>query len=135
MPAHLALDAPRDAPASGGIDSIDVCYHCAAAVPARSRWVAVVADVERNFCCAGCQAVAETLHAAGLDGLYGGRTQASIRRERDAGECDRLAAAAGTLYRAVLVPEALRVGRSASSDDSWQLTVDSAQPSGRAARG
>ncbi|MEO8753598.1 MAG: heavy metal translocating P-type ATPase metal-binding domain-containing protein, partial [Casimicrobiaceae bacterium] len=108
MLAHLALDAAPGAPAAARVDSIAVCYHCAASVPVRSRWVAVVAEAERNFCCAGCQAVAETLHAAGLDGLYAGRTQASLRRERDTDECEGLAAAAEATGLARALPDGRR---------------------------
>ena len=43
----------------------------------------------RAFCCAGCQAVAETLHAAGLDALYAGRTQSALRPEGDGDEWTR----------------------------------------------
>ncbi len=33
----------------------------------------------RSFCCAGCLAVAQTIHAAGLDGFYAARTAALAR--------------------------------------------------------
>ena len=50
-----------------------LCFHCGTPNDVRARWIAVVDGATREFCCAGCQAVAETLHAAGLDALYAGR--------------------------------------------------------------
>jgi len=75
-------------PASPGPGTFAVsnCYHCGTPNPVRARWTAVVAGVDRQFCCAGCQAVAETLHAAGLDALYAGRTRAAARAESDSGD-------------------------------------------------
>ncbi len=80
-PSAFAVDAPAPAPGVGGAAS---CYHCGAPNPATQRWTAVVAGAPRAFCCAGCQAVAETLHAAGLDRLYAGRTRVAARPETDA---------------------------------------------------
>jgi Cu2+-exporting ATPase len=42
------------------------CAHCALPVPAGL----IVAGEERQFCCAGCRAVYETIHACGLDSYY-----------------------------------------------------------------
>ncbi len=50
------------------------CYHCASPNPAGQRWRALVAGAEREFCCAGCLAVAQTIHAAGLESFYAART-------------------------------------------------------------
>ncbi len=56
-----------------------VCYHCGEAQFRRGRWTAVVEAMPREFCCAGCQAVAQTLGAAGLEGLYARRTDNAPR--------------------------------------------------------
>ncbi|MFO1323207.1 MAG: heavy metal translocating P-type ATPase [Burkholderiales bacterium] len=53
------------------------CYHCATPCPTPARWTATVAGVPREFCCAGCLAVAQTLDAAGLAALYAARAQAA----------------------------------------------------------
>ena len=78
-----AVDAPAASPRSDP-GTAATCYHCGAPNPRPARWTAVVAGAERAFCCAGCQAVAETLHAAGLDGLYAGRTSVAARPESEA---------------------------------------------------
>src|SRR5258705_248678 len=41
-----------------------VCYHCGEPNP-DGRWNAMMNGTRRNFCCAGCLAVAQTIHAAG----------------------------------------------------------------------
>ena len=78
-----AVDAPAASPRPDP-GTAATCYHCGAPNPRPARWIAVVAGAERAFCCAGCQAVAETLHAAGLDGLYAGRTSVAARPESEA---------------------------------------------------
>lgn len=60
-----------------------VCYHCGNANPGPARWRAVVNDAPRSFCCAGCLAIAQTIHAAGLDAFYERRTAAAERCEPD----------------------------------------------------
>jgi Cu2+-exporting ATPase len=46
------------------------CYHCGLPVPAPDRVSAEVGGRERGFCCTGCRAVCEAIHAAGLQGFY-----------------------------------------------------------------
>lgn len=53
------------------------CYHCALPVPSGSRFTAVVLGEPREFCCPGCQAVAEAIVAGGLDSYYQHRSEAS----------------------------------------------------------
>lgn len=53
------------------------CYHCALPVPTGSRFTAVVLGEPREFCCPGCQAVAEAIVAGGLDSYYQHRSEAS----------------------------------------------------------
>jgi Cu2+-exporting ATPase len=75
MPATARTPAAADAVpavASGA----STCFHCGLPNPPGRRWHAVVKGAERSFCCAGCLAVAQTIHAAGLDGFYAARTAA-----------------------------------------------------------
>ena len=53
------------------------CYHCALPVPGGSRFTAVVLGEPRAFCCPGCQAVAESIVAGGLEHYYQHRSQTS----------------------------------------------------------
>jgi len=55
------------------------CFHCGLPVPARGRWRAPVLGAQRNFCCAGCAAVASTIAAGGFDGYYATRSAAGAR--------------------------------------------------------
>ena len=57
------------------------CYHCALPVPAGSRFTAVVLGATREFCCPGCQAVAEAIVAGGLESYYNHRSEASANPE------------------------------------------------------
>ncbi|MFJ2322771.1 heavy metal translocating P-type ATPase [Pseudomonas sp. NPDC087817] len=57
------------------------CYHCALPVPTGSRFTAVVLGEPREFCCPGCQAVAEAIVAGGLESYYQHRSEASANPE------------------------------------------------------
>ncbi|MFJ2339988.1 heavy metal translocating P-type ATPase [Pseudomonas protegens] len=57
------------------------CYHCALPVPAGSRFTTVVLGQPREFCCPGCQAVAEAIVAGGLEHYYSHRSEASANPE------------------------------------------------------
>ncbi|OLF55153.1 heavy metal translocating P-type ATPase [Pseudomonas chlororaphis] len=57
------------------------CYHCALPVPAGGRFTAVVLGTPREFCCPGCQAVAEAIVAGGLESYYSHRSEASANPE------------------------------------------------------
>ena len=57
------------------------CYHCALPVPSGSRFTAVVLGQAREFCCPGCQAVAEAIVAGGLASYYQHRSEASANPE------------------------------------------------------
>ena len=57
------------------------CYHCALPAPAGSRFTAVVLGEPREFCCPGCQAVAEAIVAGGLESYYQHRSEASANPE------------------------------------------------------
>ncbi|HYR00082.1 MAG TPA: heavy metal translocating P-type ATPase [Casimicrobiaceae bacterium] len=51
------------------------CFHCGKPNPHPIRWRAVLAGAPREFCCAGCLGIAQTIHAAGLDAFYARRTE------------------------------------------------------------
>ncbi|MEB8058650.1 heavy metal translocating P-type ATPase [Pseudomonas fulva] len=53
------------------------CYHCALPVPAGRAFTAVVLGQPRAFCCPGCQAVAESIVAGGLEHYYQHRSDNS----------------------------------------------------------
>ena len=57
------------------------CYHCALPVPAGSHFTAVVLGKVREFCCPGCQAVAQAIVAGGLESYYQHRSEASANPE------------------------------------------------------
>ncbi|MGY3644284.1 heavy metal translocating P-type ATPase [Pseudomonas sp. PK-RTE-24] len=57
------------------------CYHCALPLPSGSRFTAVVLGQAREFCCPGCQAVAEAIVAGGLESYYQHRSEASANPE------------------------------------------------------
>jgi Cu2+-exporting ATPase len=46
------------------------CYHCGLPVLEPGRWRAPVLGAARDFCCAGCEAVATTIAAAGFERYY-----------------------------------------------------------------
>lgn len=49
------------------------CFHCGEAIAAGLTWRLALDGEEREFCCAGCQAIARTIHAAGLAAFYARR--------------------------------------------------------------
>jgi len=55
------------------------CYHCGLNVPANSGFELLIDECTQHFCCPGCQAVAESIVAGGLEGFYRFRAQNSLR--------------------------------------------------------
>ncbi len=55
---------------AAGEKSAAVCFHCALPVLEPGRHVASVLDALREFCCAGCEAVARTIVASGFEQYY-----------------------------------------------------------------
>ncbi|CAD5108180.1 heavy metal translocating P-type ATPase [Zestomonas carbonaria] len=53
------------------------CYHCGLPVPSGGRFRASVLGESREFCCPGCQAVAEAIVAGGLESYYRHRSEPS----------------------------------------------------------
>jgi len=58
----------------------EACFHCGLPVAGAGRWRAPLLGAERAFCCAGCQAVAQTIAAGGFERYYETRTAPSGAR-------------------------------------------------------
>lgn len=57
------------------------CFHCGEPIFGHVRWSAKVLGEERPMCCAGCQAVAQTIVQAGAEGYYEQRTAEGVEPE------------------------------------------------------
>lgn len=63
------------------------CFHCGDVVDSGSAWPVTIDGVEHSTCCAGCQAVANTINGLGLSGYYQTRSQSPApARKADADE-------------------------------------------------
>ncbi|SFR48688.1 Cu2+-exporting ATPase [Marinobacter daqiaonensis] len=70
---------------------IQACYHCSEPVRPAEAIVPDPAKPDRAFCCHGCRAVFETIHAEGLDSFYQHRTEPAVTpRTLTAADLDRL---------------------------------------------
>lgn len=56
-------------PAAGARLS-DLCFHCGLPVEVQGEFTAQLGGEQREFCCHGCQSVAQTIYASGLQGFY-----------------------------------------------------------------
>ena len=56
-----------------------ICYHCGSPVLANDSYTADLGGVSRAFCCAGCMAIAQTIHGEGLEVFYVRRVQSSTK--------------------------------------------------------
>ncbi|MCC7325271.1 MAG: heavy metal translocating P-type ATPase [Burkholderiales bacterium] len=129
MSASSALPAAGPAVATREAAANSTCYHCGAPNPARGRWREIIAGTPREFCCAGCVAVARTVHAAGLDSLYAGRSAPALRADAAADDWTRWgdAAEAGGLVRSLpdgyreasLLIEGMNCGACVPLVESW----------------
>ena len=94
----VAATPPRGLPVRASADR-GTCFHCGADNLGPRLWREIVAGAPRNFCCAGCLAVAQTIAAAGLQSFYSSRTQTPPRPVADAADAwahwDESAATAG----------------------------------------
>ncbi len=75
--APVLAAAPGAGPVSSGWPndaqaSHVTCYHCGALLDGGAALHAEMAGQSRDFCCAGCQTIAMTLHASGMGHVYGG---------------------------------------------------------------
>jgi Cu2+-exporting ATPase len=73
------------------------CFHCGLPVPGGAPWRGVVLGEARDFCCAGCQAIAETIAEDGLGEYYRLRTETAPRPAEREGASDEDAFADGAL--------------------------------------
>ena len=53
------------------------CFHCGLPVPRGSHYRATIDGIEQPMCCPGCEAVAQSIVAAGLSDFYRYRTEVS----------------------------------------------------------
>ena len=53
--------------------TLQSCYHCSQPCEEGTPFRAELAGQNRYFCCAGCQAIAQTIHGQGLEGFYARR--------------------------------------------------------------
>jgi len=53
------------------------CYHCGSFILPNDSYELELAGVHRKFCCAGCMAIAQTIHGEGLEVFYVRRAQSS----------------------------------------------------------
>ncbi len=51
----------------------EACYHCGGDLAQDSPYEAELGGAPRYFCCAGCMAIAQTIHGQGLDAFYARR--------------------------------------------------------------
>ena len=54
-----------------------ICYHCGSPLLPNEAYSADLNGVSRSFCCAGCMAIAQTIHGEGLEVFYARRAQSS----------------------------------------------------------
>lgn len=57
------------------------CFHCGLPVHTGDAFTAIVLEQSRVFCCPGCQAVAQTIVAGGLESYYLHRSESSANPE------------------------------------------------------
>ncbi|RZT41879.1 heavy metal translocating P-type ATPase [Cupriavidus agavae] len=74
LPATQAVTAgpgPFTAtPSDSASDTASDCFHCGQPLNGAAPLSAALGGQHRTFCCAGCQTLAQTLHAAGFGHLY-----------------------------------------------------------------
>ena len=54
-----------------------ICYHCGSSLFPNEAYSTDLNGVSRSFCCAGCMAIAQTIHGEGLEVFYARRAQSS----------------------------------------------------------
>lgn len=55
------------------------CYHCSSSILPSELIEAELGGVQRQFCCPGCMAIAQTIHGEGLEVFYARRSQTGER--------------------------------------------------------
>lgn len=67
------------------------CYHCGLAVPPGSDFTLTLEGQSRDFCCPGCQAVAEAIVDGGLANFYQFRSELNQRPDQQESSADKYA--------------------------------------------
>ncbi|MBI2752407.1 MAG: cadmium-translocating P-type ATPase [Betaproteobacteria bacterium] len=65
-----AREAGAQSASPATASAVPACFHCGLAVAEAGRWRAPILGSERQFCCAGCEAVARTIAAGGFAKYY-----------------------------------------------------------------
>ncbi len=104
------------------------CFHCGLPVAEPGRWRATVLGMPREFCCAGCEAVARTIVAGGFEGYYETRTSSGVKAESlppaeiydDPGAQKQFVARAGANRRtATLILDRIRCAACLWLNEQW----------------
>jgi Cu2+-exporting ATPase len=80
-PRAATVYRPIQTPLTYAPASPAACYHCGLPIPPGAMFSAVIDGERRAMCCAGCQAVAETIAGHDLSAYYRSRTALAPRRE------------------------------------------------------
>ena len=59
--------------------SIGDCYHCGGDLTSENQYEATLGGSPRYFCCAGCLAIAQTIHGQGLEAFYARRIPLGLK--------------------------------------------------------
>ena len=65
--------------------SAKTCYHCGDKITPPGAFTSLLNGRSQLFCCAGCQAIAETIHGEGLEAFYARRLPAGDKPGDDVG--------------------------------------------------
>jgi Cu2+-exporting ATPase len=69
-PTSAAEPGERALAAAAAAAGETYCFHCGLPASPAAAVVAPIRGGDRTFCCTGCRAVCEAIHAAGLEGFY-----------------------------------------------------------------
>jgi hypothetical protein len=106
----------------------DACFHCGQRI-AGASWRTTIAAQPREFCCAGCASVAQTLEAIDASTLYASRTSTRFARPSPDARLDEATSAAvaaasvrkldSTRREAALLIDGRRCGACAALIERW----------------
>lgn len=63
--------------------SASLCYHCGTELPQNPHFSSILSGTSHSFCCAGCQAIAETIHGQGLEAFYARRITPGLKPDEN----------------------------------------------------